>query len=62
MLVFLHLVNIVICMTKMQSWQCSLENLLSSVDQVDDERIRKALIECADQAVLCKNLVIPLSL
>ncbi|KAJ8493037.1 hypothetical protein OPV22_014758 [Ensete ventricosum] len=34
----------------------SLENLLSSVDQVDDERIRKALIECADQAVLCKNL------
>ncbi|THU62496.1 hypothetical protein C4D60_Mb01t05760 [Musa balbisiana] len=35
----------------------SLENLLLCVDQVDDERIRKALIACADQAVLCKNLV-----
>ncbi|CAL9750491.1 unnamed protein product [Musa acuminata subsp. burmannicoides] len=34
----------------------SLENLLLCVDQVDDERIRKALIACADQAVLCKNL------
>lgn len=34
----------------------SLENLLQNVDQVEEERIKKALIQDADQALLCKNL------
>nr|CAD1837345.1 unnamed protein product [Ananas comosus var. bracteatus] len=34
----------------------SLENLLQSVDQVEEERIKQALISNADQALLCKNL------
>ncbi|XP_052199231.1 uncharacterized protein LOC127806169 isoform X4 [Diospyros lotus] len=36
----------------------SLENLLQQVDQVKEERIRKALISNADQAVLSKNLAL----
>ncbi|KAL6976159.1 hypothetical protein U1Q18_024949 [Sarracenia purpurea var. burkii] len=36
----------------------SLENLLQQVDQVEEERIRKALISNADQAVLSKNLAL----
>lgn len=35
----------------------SLENLLAQVDQVEEERFRKALIANADQAILSKNLV-----
>ncbi|KAF8402318.1 hypothetical protein HHK36_013272 [Tetracentron sinense] len=34
----------------------TLENLLQCVDQVEEERIRKALISSADQALLSKNL------
>ncbi|XP_020583071.1 uncharacterized protein LOC110026459 isoform X2 [Phalaenopsis equestris] len=34
----------------------SLENLLQCVDEVEDERIRKALMQNPDQALLCKNL------
>ncbi|WOL03052.1 hypothetical protein Cni_G11772 [Canna indica] len=34
----------------------SLENLLECVDQVDDERVKKALVMNADLALLCKNL------
>uniref|UniRef100_A0A1D1ZIK2 DNA polymerase I n=1 Tax=Anthurium amnicola TaxID=1678845 RepID=A0A1D1ZIK2_9ARAE len=34
----------------------TLENLLQSVDQVEEERIKKALESNADQARLCKNL------
>ncbi|KAJ6833143.1 uncharacterized protein M6B38_341220 [Iris pallida] len=34
----------------------SLENLLKCVDQVEDERIKKALESNADKALLCKNL------
>ncbi|XP_029123664.2 uncharacterized protein [Elaeis guineensis] len=34
----------------------SLENLLQCVDQVEEERVKKALISNADQALLCKNL------
>uniref|UniRef100_A0A5B7BVR2 5'-3' exonuclease domain-containing protein n=1 Tax=Davidia involucrata TaxID=16924 RepID=A0A5B7BVR2_DAVIN len=36
----------------------TLENLLQHVDQVKEERIRKALISNADQAVLSKNLAL----
>ncbi|XP_068318064.1 uncharacterized protein [Pyrus communis] len=36
----------------------TLENLLRCVDQVEEERIRKALIENADQALLSKNLAL----
>ncbi|KAB2622843.1 hypothetical protein D8674_025025 [Pyrus ussuriensis x Pyrus communis] len=36
----------------------TLENLLQCVDQVEEERIRKALIENADQALLSKNLAL----
>ncbi|KAK9943368.1 hypothetical protein M0R45_008978 [Rubus argutus] len=36
----------------------SLENLLQCVDQVEEERIRKALIVGADQALLSKNLAL----
>lgn len=36
----------------------TLENLLQCVDQVQEERIRKALISGADQAVLSKNLAL----
>ncbi|KAH9727258.1 DNA-directed DNA polymerase [Citrus sinensis] len=36
----------------------SLENLLQCVDQVEEERTRKALITFADQAVLSKNLAL----
>ncbi|XAR69436.1 DNA-directed DNA polymerase, partial [Bertholletia excelsa] len=35
----------------------TLENLLEHVDQVVEERIKKALISNADQAILSKNLV-----
>ncbi|KAK9159547.1 hypothetical protein Syun_005888 [Stephania yunnanensis] len=34
----------------------TLENLLKSIDEVEEERIRKALISNADQALLSKNL------
>ncbi|KAK4566455.1 hypothetical protein RGQ29_002628 [Quercus rubra] len=36
----------------------TLENLLQCVDEVEEERIRKALIANADQAVLSKNLAL----
>lgn len=36
----------------------SLENLLKCVDQVEEDRIRKALISDAEQALLSKNLAI----
>ncbi|KAA8544775.1 hypothetical protein F0562_019521 [Nyssa sinensis] len=36
----------------------TLENLLQHVDQVKEERIKKALISNADQAVLSKNLAL----
>lgn len=36
----------------------SLENLIQHVDQVEEERIRKALISNADQAILSKNLAL----
>ncbi|KAK9288032.1 hypothetical protein L1049_016477 [Liquidambar formosana] len=36
----------------------TLENLLQHVDEVEEERIRKALISDADQAVLSKNLAL----
>lgn len=36
----------------------SLENLLENVDQVEEERIRKALVAGADQALLSKNLAL----
>ncbi|KAF3451036.1 hypothetical protein FNV43_RR07125 [Rhamnella rubrinervis] len=36
----------------------TLENLLQCVDEIKEERIRKALIENADQAILSKDLVI----
>ncbi|PSS30796.1 DNA polymerase [Actinidia chinensis var. chinensis] len=36
----------------------SLENLLQHVDQVEEERIRKALIASTDQAILSKNLAL----
>ncbi|XP_038679815.1 DNA polymerase I isoform X2 [Tripterygium wilfordii] len=36
----------------------TLETLLQSVDQVEEERIRKALITNADQAILSKNLAL----
>ncbi|KAK4740926.1 hypothetical protein SAY87_024514 [Trapa incisa] len=36
----------------------SLENLLQCVDQVEEERIRQALINEADKAVLSKNLAL----
>ncbi|KAH7572902.1 hypothetical protein JRO89_XS03G0031300 [Xanthoceras sorbifolium] len=36
----------------------TLENLLKCVDQVEEERIREALITHADQAVLSKNLAL----
>ncbi|XP_050385959.1 uncharacterized protein LOC126802383 isoform X2 [Argentina anserina] len=36
----------------------SLENLLQCVDQVEEERIRKALVAGADQAILSKNLAL----
>ncbi|XP_024044648.1 uncharacterized protein LOC18048219 isoform X8 [Citrus clementina] len=36
----------------------SLENLLQCVDQVEEERTRKALMTFADQAVLSKNLAL----
>ncbi|KAM1158649.1 hypothetical protein ACFX14_031858 [Malus domestica] len=36
----------------------TLENLLQCVDQVEEERIRKTLIENADQALLSKNLAL----
>ncbi|KAJ4723665.1 DNA polymerase I [Melia azedarach] len=36
----------------------TLENLLQCVDQVEEERTRKALVEFADQAVLSKNLAL----
>ncbi|XP_075515033.1 uncharacterized protein LOC142549779 isoform X2 [Primulina tabacum] len=35
----------------------TLENLLQCVEQVDEERIKKALISNAEQAILSKNLV-----
>ncbi|MQM08904.1 hypothetical protein Taro_041754, partial [Colocasia esculenta] len=35
----------------------TVENLLQSVDQVENDRIKKALIANADQVLLCKNLV-----
>lgn len=34
----------------------SVENLLQCVNQVEEERIKKALISNVDQALLCKNL------
>lgn len=34
----------------------SLENLLKSVDEVEDERIKQALISHSEQAILCKSL------
>ncbi|XP_025798402.1 uncharacterized protein LOC112878189 isoform X2 [Panicum hallii] len=34
----------------------SLENLLKSVDEVEDERIKQVLISQAEQAILCKSL------
>ncbi|TKV99993.1 hypothetical protein SEVIR_8G080500v4 [Setaria viridis] len=34
----------------------SLENLLKSVDEVEDERIKQALISDSEQAILCKSL------
>uniref|UniRef100_A0A0D9VRH1 5'-3' exonuclease domain-containing protein n=1 Tax=Leersia perrieri TaxID=77586 RepID=A0A0D9VRH1_9ORYZ len=34
----------------------SLENLLKSVDEVEDERIKQALISQSEQAMLCKSL------
>ncbi|KAK8933327.1 hypothetical protein KSP39_PZI015206 [Platanthera zijinensis] len=34
----------------------SLENLLQCLDQVEEERIRKVLMQDADLALLCKNL------
>nr|ACG44743.1 DNA polymerase I [Zea mays] len=34
----------------------SLDNLLKSVDEVEDERIKQALISYSEQAILCKNL------
>ncbi|CAN6320809.1 unnamed protein product [Urochloa humidicola] len=34
----------------------SLENLLKSVDEVEDERIKQALISQSEQALLCKSL------
>ncbi|CAD6202790.1 unnamed protein product [Miscanthus lutarioriparius] len=34
----------------------SLENLLKSVDEVEDERIKQALISHLEQAILCKSL------
>ncbi|KAK9138788.1 hypothetical protein Sjap_009382 [Stephania japonica] len=34
----------------------TLENLLQNIDEVEEERIRKALISNADQALLSKNL------
>lgn len=34
----------------------SLENLLQCVDQVEEERIKKALLANGEQAILCKNL------
>ncbi|XP_020700416.1 uncharacterized protein LOC110112504, partial [Dendrobium catenatum] len=34
----------------------SLENLLQCLDQVEEERIRKALMQDSEQAILCKNL------
>ncbi|AQL08270.1 5'-3' exonuclease family protein [Zea mays] len=34
----------------------SLDNLLKSVDEVEDERIKQALISHSEQAILCKNL------
>lgn len=34
----------------------SLENLLHSLDQVEEERVRKVLMQDADLALLCKNL------
>ncbi|KAL5208980.1 hypothetical protein ABZP36_004603 [Zizania latifolia] len=34
----------------------SLENLLKSVDEVEDERIKQALISQSEQAILCKSL------
>ncbi|XP_050143404.1 uncharacterized protein LOC126619164 isoform X2 [Malus sylvestris] len=36
----------------------TLENLLQCVDQVEEERIRRTLIENADQALLSKNLAL----
>ncbi|XP_044473904.1 DNA polymerase I, thermostable isoform X2 [Mangifera indica] len=36
----------------------SLENLLQHVDQVEEQRIREALITHADQAILSKNLAL----
>ncbi|KAK6930485.1 DNA polymerase I-like, H3TH domain [Dillenia turbinata] len=36
----------------------TLENLLQNVDDVEDERIKKALISNADQAILSKDLAI----
>ncbi|KAG2553567.1 hypothetical protein PVAP13_9KG534000 [Panicum virgatum] len=34
----------------------SLENLLKSVDEVEDERIKQALMSQGEQAILCKSL------
>ncbi|XP_066396520.1 uncharacterized protein [Miscanthus floridulus] len=34
----------------------SLENVLKSVDEVEDERIKQALISHSEQAILCKSL------
>ncbi|XP_021319695.1 uncharacterized protein LOC8056844 isoform X2 [Sorghum bicolor] len=34
----------------------SLENLLKSVDEVEDDRIKQALISHSEQAILCKSL------
>lgn len=36
----------------------TLENLLKNVDQVEEERIRKALISNAEEAILSKNLAL----
>ncbi|XP_017222671.1 uncharacterized protein LOC108199388 isoform X5 [Daucus carota subsp. sativus] len=36
----------------------TLENLLQNVDQVEEERIRKALISNAEEAILSKNLAL----
>ncbi|KQK22723.1 hypothetical protein BRADI_1g69010v3 [Brachypodium distachyon] len=36
----------------------SLENLLRSVNEVEDERIKQALISQSEQAILCKSLAI----
>ncbi|XBH57244.1 uncharacterized protein [Aegilops tauschii subsp. strangulata] len=36
----------------------SLENLLRSVDEVEDQRIKQALISQSEQALLCKSLAI----